>query len=328
MFQTDLNHFFQSLESTAMNYVMMIVNGMGYSSFTIPLILVVIFGFDFKKGFITLQVLLWSSVLVDILKQTFMLPRPTDVDGTLKSFGDPPAIEPGINRAAQSFFEFLPADVINKTRRLGISSYGLPSGHVMTTTAIWGSLALLFRRLWLTLFSMVILLFMSMARMYYGRHFLADVLAGIVFSALLLGVLTFLLTRTRILSDFFAYALISMQINFKFLLLLIYLLLLPVAISLIPESDKEITGRWWGINIGFLFIAMSGFPQDKHSFRTRLLRVVVAAIFYLCINFLIGRAFESLGWEDKLGMEFLAQALIASLTFIGAVLALKKIRFY
>ena len=55
------------------------------------------------------------------------------------------------------------------------------SGHTAAAVAIWGGIAVLFRsRRLLQVWGAVFVLLVSLSRMYLGRHFLADVLGGMV----------------------------------------------------------------------------------------------------------------------------------------------------
>jgi len=73
--------------------------------------------------------------------------------------------------------------------RLALSaetSFGLPSGHAMNTTTLFGYVATRLQRPWRWL-PIVIILLVSISRLYLGMHFPGDVLGGWVLGALLLA---------------------------------------------------------------------------------------------------------------------------------------------
>jgi membrane-associated phospholipid phosphatase len=65
-------------------------------------------------------------------------------------------------------------------------SYGLPSGHAMNSVSIWGFLAAQMRKAWAWVVAAVIVLGVSISRLYLGVHFPTDVFAGWILGALLL----------------------------------------------------------------------------------------------------------------------------------------------
>ena len=58
------------------------------------------------------------------------------------------------------------------------SGFGLPSGHVSISTAVWGYLATVFRRGWFYMVTGLLVLLMAWARMYAGVHYPQDVIVG------------------------------------------------------------------------------------------------------------------------------------------------------
>ena len=94
--------------------------------------------------------LIASSSLNSLLKVAFHLPRPYWVD----------------------------------RRVLGLStetSYGLPSGHAMVSTTLWGLLAAHLKRWWTWAAALLLIGLISLSRLYLGVHFPTDVAAGWVF---------------------------------------------------------------------------------------------------------------------------------------------------
>lgn len=100
-----------------------------------------------KKVFKFSFFLLATLLCVSILKECFQLPRPFEVDTTLKTF---------------------------VTRH----GYGLPSGHSAGSLVFWGMLATYYSHLACRAFFLFMILAISFSRLYFGVHFPADVFAG------------------------------------------------------------------------------------------------------------------------------------------------------
>ena len=58
------------------------------------------------------------------------------------------------------------------------SSYGIPSGHAMNATTIWGFLASRVGKTWAWAGALLLIFLISLSRIYLGVHFPTDVLAG------------------------------------------------------------------------------------------------------------------------------------------------------
>jgi membrane-associated phospholipid phosphatase len=67
------------------------------------------------------------------------------------------------------------------------TSYGMPSGHALIASTVWPYLAYRLRRAWVWVAAIVLVLLISLSRMYLGVHFPQDVITGWLFGALLLA---------------------------------------------------------------------------------------------------------------------------------------------
>src|SRR5690606_21159620 len=99
-------------------------------------------------------------------------------------------------------------------------SPGFPSGHAQGAMTLWGYLALQLRRRWLAWLAVVIIVLVSLSRLYLGVHFPGDVLGGLAIAAVLIVVYT-LLTQFELAS------LLSVRLR-MLLIFLIPLLLYPL----------------------------------------------------------------------------------------------------
>jgi len=65
-------------------------------------------------------------------------------------------------------------------------SFGMPSGHAMNATSVWGLLAASLKKKSITIAAVLLIFLIGISRIYLGVHFLSDVLAGWLLGALLL----------------------------------------------------------------------------------------------------------------------------------------------
>lgn len=65
-------------------------------------------------------------------------------------------------------------------------SFGMPSGHAMNATSVWGLFATSLKKKAVTITAILLILLIGISRIYLGVHFLSDVLAGWLLGSLLL----------------------------------------------------------------------------------------------------------------------------------------------
>ena len=198
MFQTEINHFFQSFATDGLTAFMRFITMLGYQEFFLAFLIVLFFGIHLRKGFILFLVLLWTAAITFFLKDYFDLPRPFHADNTVKLLDghlpdhDIPDFYQG---GAKGFWDPLPTEVIEATRQIPELENGFPSGHSSIAIAFWGAILFLFRKKWVQIIAGTLMLLIPVSRMYLGVHFLADVLGGILLGAMILAVFYFLILK-------------------------------------------------------------------------------------------------------------------------------------
>lgn len=301
MFQTEPIHLLQSFASDGMTAFMLAVSSLGYTYTLIPLVIVITFGVDFRRGFVLIETAVWTAFATDVLKNAFALPRPEAVDSTLLQPGDSlPEWTPLERGGAPDFWSVLPAESIAYNRGLGDPSFGLPSGHCSVTTALWASMAALFRSGWLWGVAGSLILLMPLSRMYLARHFLADVLGGIGVGLAALG----LAWPAAIgpLRDPGRRSLLTRVALEPSLLRTLLLLGTPPLALLIPDADVETVLRIFGLQLSLWLLTRYGLPvAGVESVGARAARVLVAFSLYLLTDRALGGLAErALGESDRL----------------------------
>ncbi len=198
MFQTEPIIWLQSFRSDALTWVMRGISVLGQETLFLVLALIVFFGFNHRNGFRVLLTILWVGLLTAAVKSFFALPRPSDADMRvlLLEFGVPNT-SPFFSRGATWFLGLPSPDVISYVRAMPGPDYGLLSGHCSSTLAFWGALAYLFRKRWLAWIAIGVAFLMPISRMYLGRHFAGDTLAGLLLGGIAILFVTLVFPRTR-----------------------------------------------------------------------------------------------------------------------------------
>ena len=312
MFQTEFVHFIQSFESPALTFIMKVITGMGYPEFFIVFLITVMTFFDFRKGFLLMQIIIITGALTEFLKISFALPRPCDVDSSVLLPGkDHANSSPFLNKGAATFWSLPPGEVINYFRNMKDISYGLPSGHTSSAAALWGSVIVLFQKRWIQITSAVLILLIPLSRIYLGRHFLGDILGGYLVGFCMLLIFYFLVYRKNILSGFLAlshWIIVSRIRNF---LVIVYLLFFPFVIYyLVPGKFTETAGFLLGINIGFMIISFRGYPYYPKNPGKAVLRLFISSAVFLICGYFIHTALSTIFKTENLEFIFLRNSLI------------------
>ncbi len=128
---------------------------LGSEEFFMMIMPAVLWCFDVGLGVRLGLVLLTSDALNGMLKLAFGWPRPYWVSDQVRALSSE-------------------------------TSFGLPSGHAQTALALWGRLAAAVRRRWAVVLLALVILLISVSRLYLGVHFPTDTLAGWLVAGLLL----------------------------------------------------------------------------------------------------------------------------------------------
>ncbi len=321
MFQADPVIWLQSFESPGLNWLMITISNLGYSVVYGVLMTCLIFGYRLKQGLCVAMAAFLVGVLTFGLKNGFEFPRPSHIDVRVEEPGQVP-ITPFMERGGGAGFWSLPSpEALETVRRQQGWSYGLPSGHVSAAAAFFLGMAFFLRSRPVFVFSAVWVPLMALSRMYLGRHFLGDVLGGIIVGVT--GVLiAYLLLRPLIRSGF-------AKADFRSLLPLVILIVpLSLLAPFVGLVDHENMGRLFALLLLFAYLLKTGFPADTGSFRQRALRVIVVFVLSLVIDRSLNFIMEYTGWEDLVMGEITTAFLTISLSFILSIKCLRYLRLY
>jgi len=329
MFQTEIIIFLQSLSSDYLTAFFKFFTEIGRSSYFVPLILVIIFGVSFRAGYIMLHLVIWNGIVTELLKNTFTLPRPENVDSAVqifeKGYTNP---TPFKDMGAKSFMGGLPQQVVDSLRANPIDSWGFPSGHTSSAVTVWGYIFMVFKKTWVRILSVVMIIFIPLSRMYLGRHFLADVLGGFLIGFIMLAVFYNLFFNKTSFMDYLFEQAGKIRLDLKSLLFLTYSLAIPFLLLLIPHVDPVNSARLLGLNLSFLLLWKRGIPKDEGSLLSRIGRVGMAAIFFFAASVVLEKTAELLFAEETLLIEYITTFLGVFIVIWGSTEIFIKLKFF
>jgi membrane-associated phospholipid phosphatase len=315
MFQTEIHIALQSLASDSLTWLMRQITATGYYSSVAALVLIVTLGINLRKGFLLFQIFAWTGVASELCKGFFGLPRPFFVDNRVH------CLESGWDVAttfsaqgAPSFFSLPPSAVI-EAFRLKSLSFGFPSGHVSGSIAMWGGLAVLSRKRWLTWLAPLFICLTALTRMYLGVHFLADILGGALLGGLMLFLAYKLIGRADGQQRFFAAAKISVRPLLPLVLYALFMFILPLLLVLLSMIPASFAGFFIGLNAAFALILRQGPPADSGSLAVRTARVLIGGLIFLMLDWSLHRGLYWLAVGSGPVSAFFATGLGCFLTF-------------
>ena len=321
MFQTELILTLQSFASDFLNLLMNTITTLGDDKLLGGVLLLIILGLDYRKGLIVNRIFFWGMMLNDGLKAAFNLPRPRFVNSEIENlqFTDDPLSslkEPG----SISFFGILDADVVNAFRMSGSTKWGFPSGHVADTVFLWGGLAQQFKKRYLYWLAPILIALVAISRMYLGRHFLADVLGGVLSGVIVLLGAQILLSRVWFRS------------RLADIMRFVFLFAVPILLAILwVEVFGAAAGLLVGLNAVALTIASKyqGAPDDTGSFSKRAARGFMGILFYFLTMLMMDGILELTNLESVAFVDdFIVNAVSVFVGVFGAVVVGLKLGFF
>lgn len=329
MFQTEIIIFLQSFASDFLTAFFKFFTEIGKGMYAAPLVLIVMFGISFRMGFILLHVVSWNGLITFYLKELFSLPRPSNIDTHVRLFGEtfhnPTHLE---SMGAKNFFGGFSRDALEYIRANPFDSWGFPSGHASHAVALWGSIALNVKKTWIFLASVMMIVFISLSRMYLGRHFLADVLGGLLLGFFVVLVFYRGIYKNNSLSSFIFERSEKAQISLGTVLILFYFLFVPFLVLLIPGVPVEQVAALLGLNLGFILIRHRGIPKDSGHVLQRSGRVLLAGAVFFLFYAGLKRGIGLVLTNEPVSVEFIRLVFSMFISLWGSVEISIKLRLY
>ena len=144
----ELLYWFETIRTPALDAAMSLVTRLGEETFFMVAALFVFWCVDKRRGYYLLAVGFTGTLINQWLKIVCRVPRPWVRD---------------------------PHFTLVESARDGAAGYSFPSGHTQSAVGVFGGVARFTRRWWLRCVCLVLLVLVSVSRMYLGVHTPADV---------------------------------------------------------------------------------------------------------------------------------------------------------
>ncbi len=321
MFQIEPILWLQSFDAPGLAWFLSFVSTLGYTRVYVAMILVLVFGARLRPGLAVLAAMLLVGLLTHGLKHGLAFPRPDDIDARVAAPAVALAGAAAERGGAPSFWSLPDAQAVASFRAGGGDSFGIPSGHVSAATTFLLAVALFYRSRLALVLALGWIPLMGLSRMYLGRHFLADVLAGaavggcaVLLAAWLLGSLA---GERALRQDLHALRPLAGVV--------LALLALTPFVALI---DAENVGRLLALLASYAYLAKTDRLADEAPLPKVAARVAAAFALYLALSQLAGLAGRELEWMDTRAGEAAQAALLTGGLLVGTLALSRRFGWY
>jgi membrane-associated phospholipid phosphatase len=271
MFQTDFIHFLQSFDHPLIHALMVLISAIGQTPFVILVLMGITFAVDFKKGMVLINIVAWTAFFTVFAKESINYPRPVHADSSLEFSQYEKAKADYSTLLPVDFFEPLSDELLAETKTEVFDNLGFPSGHTSAQVALWIGLVFLFKKRWMLLLGISMILLTMISRMYLGSHFLGDVLGGAVIGLFIAVMLIYLVKKTNYLKAK------THDLKSMTLLWLPFFLLF-----LAPFTPHWLSGIIIGVNLAaMLTILKRNFPVFHTTTWKRIAAAVISLALFL-----------------------------------------------
>ena len=191
----------------------------------------------------------------------------------------------------------------------GAHGYSFPSGHSQTATCIFTTVAMYFRRRWITMVCAIIVAAVMLSRMYLGVHTPWDVLTGCIVSLILTIVINRLLNRAEHSANYIRYTfIVGVAASVVMVVITVIKALGGTSAAESTKSLIEVAGMTLGFVSGLYIDART--PETHLSYRISVPMFVLgmgAVIALRALLKVILGAMPGVLWQD-----FVRYALVAA----------------
>jgi membrane-associated phospholipid phosphatase len=276
MFNTQVNHFFQQFDHPVIYWFLAFISILGMAPVMMMAVCTVVFGINFRKGIVLINLVALTAFVTDILKHEFDYPRPIDIDHSLKDRVFTKTEKDLFDLQPTGFYDSFSTELLDVTRNDEYERHGFPSGHTAIQLTFWTGLLFLFRRKWILITGITVVLLTMLSRLYLAHHFLGDVLGGVVVGGTISALYIFYINKIRyfdkITHDTFS-------LSFLYLPWLVF----PFA----PYIPYWQIASVIGVNmVALLIILYRNFPVYHVIIEKRFMACLIAIILFLSAFYL------------------------------------------
>jgi membrane-associated phospholipid phosphatase len=263
--------------SPALDGLMRALSFLGQDDFFMIIIPFVYWCLNATWGVRFISVLILSDYTNGLFKWLFHAPRPYWIDARVKALASEP-------------------------------SYGLPSGHAQAALTVWGFAAYTLKKRWAWIAAAILILAISISRIYLGVHFPTDVFAGWIIGFIIL--IVFLWLEPRVVR-WLAPKPIGVQILTAFLASMVMLILIVIVQAMIasvidpaswsalagpidprnPEGPVSDAAIVFGVGAGFVLMRRYAHFDARGPWLKRIARFALGVAMLLALRFGLGAIF-------------------------------------
>lgn len=331
MFQTQIILYLQSFATSGLTSLVRAITELGNEKILAGMLLLITFGVSYRKGILIMQSFQWTLMLTSALKNLFIMPRPTYVNGNIQNlqhnyFDETPFLSSG----AESFLGWIDPKILITFRSQNYADFGFPSGHTSAAAALWGGIALVFQKRSLSRIAVVIALLVAFSRMYLGRHFLGDVVGGLTLAGLIIFITHFFFHKLGFKQSIFDQGTFALKVKLPNILSIGFMFVLPLLLALVSaDIFGDSAGYLVGANTALLLVLSIGMPEDTGSVVQRGLRLLLGVGLFFVVEYIVMAGIDLFNLSQ---IDFLTEFLPAfSATFFslaGTILIGYKLKIY
>ncbi len=254
----DFLYLLEKIRIPGLNELMLAITTLGAETAFLVIAMILFWCIDKQRGYYTLSVGLFGTLISQFMKIVCRIPRPWVLD--------------------ENF-------TILEQAREAASGYSFPSGHTQSAVGTFGAIAATEKKKWLRWTCVVIAVLVGFSRMYVGVHTPADVSVGALISIVLIIALYPLMVKS---DRYTPYVLTGLT-----LVSLVYLLFLefyPFPADIDPhnmasamKNGYTMLGAGSGLLIAYLADCKRNFPV-KACWWVQILKVVIGLALVLLVK--------------------------------------------